>query len=114
MRLQNIYLCLLLCGLSLPSAWAEEPEPLRTVPTFECLSLYYPSTNPEPCQIRYREAGSEEWKAGLDLVFDPRDNEHRGSLVYLRAGTEYEIELTQGELTIPHRARTESDAFPIG
>src|SRR5688500_15836055 len=49
------------------------------VTTFECISLYQPSSDKSVCSVQYRVAGAPEWRAALDLVYDPRNQEHRGS-----------------------------------
>jgi hypothetical protein len=85
-----------------------------TATTFECISLYYPNSEAAPCQVHYRAAGSSEWRRALDLVFDSRNQEHRGSIVGLQPDTAYEVRLTQqGKATLLH-PHTRSDRFPIG
>ncbi len=78
----------------------------RAVSTFHCLGLYWSPRDGAPentCAVKYRRAGSEEWKQALPLWFDARDAEelpveqrrqYRGSIVNLTAGTWYEIELS--------------------
>jgi len=63
-----------------PPAWAE--------PTFESLGLYYNQTSPgRSCTVRYRAAGSPQWRDGYPLVYDRREQQWRGSLVGLTADT---------------------------
>jgi hypothetical protein len=66
------------------------------------------------CTVQFRRAGTEPWQPALNLVYDPRDLEYRGSIVGLAPDTGYEVRLGAGarEVTLP--ARTRSDAFPIG
>jgi len=88
------------------------------VPTFRCLGL---SWSPKeggasvPCQVRYRAAGSEDWKPAQALWFDPRNGEYRGSIVNLQPGTPYEISLSLAgsSLTKDLQATTWSEDFPI-
>jgi hypothetical protein len=66
----------------------------RAVPTYEAVGLYW--ANPggtAGCQVKYRKAGASAWSPGLDLWYDARDTECRGSLVHLEANTEYQVEL---------------------
>jgi hypothetical protein len=84
------------------------------IPTFECLGLYYPSSDTSECRVHYRTTKTKEWHQALSLVYDPRNNEHRGSIVDLIPNTEYEIRLTQTGKSEILKSRTLSDQFPIG
>src|SRR3954467_7332948 len=94
--------------LALPAA-AESPSAgPRAVATFESLGLYWtPPSDPGAagCEVQYRKAGDGAWEKGLNLWYDRRDRECRGSLVMLRPGTAYEVRLAllgqapAGELT---------------
>ena len=86
---------LLLLGLAL-AAPAASAAPPRAVATFHSIGLYWsPEGGAESnaAQVRFREAGGGEWRQGLDLWFDARNREYRGSLVELKPGTGYEIRL---------------------
>jgi hypothetical protein len=79
-----------------PSAAALSSPGVRAVATFESLGLYWtPPANPGQtgCEVQYKKAGDRAWKKGLDLWYDPRSGECRGSLVMLRPGTAYEVQL---------------------
>jgi hypothetical protein len=112
-------LYVLVAGHALP-AFALDAEAVSggrspyAVPTFECIGVYYETDEVGACAIRYRAAGQSDWRDGLDLVYDPRDGEYRGSLVGLQPDTAYEIELACGGRTAALSARTRSDTFPIG
>jgi hypothetical protein len=84
------------------------------LPTFECVGIYHPSPDKSACQVQYRAAGTTEWRPALDLVFDPRNAEHRGSIVGLRPDTAYEVRLTHAGQTHVVPVRTRSERFPIG
>jgi hypothetical protein len=84
------------------------------IPTFECVSVYHPSPDKSACQVHYRVTGTTDWRPALDLVFDPRNAEHRGSIVGLQPDTAYEVRLTHAGQTHPLSVRTRSDRFPIG
>ncbi len=68
-----------------------------TVNTYECIGVYHQAKFTGDCQVRYREQGADAWRRGLDLVYDERDGQYRGSLVNLEPDTEYEIELSLGD-----------------
>lgn len=75
-----------------------------TVPTFNCISIYWRPTNGSPsntCSVEYKEKNSTKWEKAQDLWFDnstyPDHNllkSYRGSIVNLTAGVCYEIRLT--------------------
>ncbi|HYE86462.1 MAG TPA: Ig-like domain-containing protein, partial [Vicinamibacterales bacterium] len=87
------------------------------VPTFESLGLYWkPGSDPGAagCSVRYRKSGDVEWKDGLNLWYDARNGECRGSLVHLAPGTTYEFELAAaGQAAASGSAKTWSENFPI-
>jgi hypothetical protein len=98
-----IWLAALAAGWSEP-AMAQAANP-RAVTTYESAGFYWtnPPGNPTAgCAVRYRRVGESTWKAGLTLWFDSRNNECRGSLVGLAAGTDYEAELS---VTSPSQVR---------
>ena len=66
------------------------PNP-NAVATYECASVYWKTPENGACKIRYKELKSSSWKDGLDLVYDPRDNEYRGSIITLAPNTEYQV-----------------------
>lgn len=85
-----------------------------TIPTFECVSVYHPSADKSACQVHYRVTGTNDWRPALDLVFDARNAEHRGSIVGLKPDTAYEVRLTHAGQNHVVPVRTRSDRFPIG
>src|SRR5215212_1777562 len=68
---------------------------VRAVTTYEAAGLYWsaPGANANGCEVKFRVAGAASWTQGLNLWFDSRSNECRGSLVHLAAGTDYEVQL---------------------
>ncbi len=89
------------------------------VATFESLGLTWRPSGAaatRACTVRYRAAGESTWRAGLNLWFDARNGEYRGSLVRLRSGTTYEVQLALSgtSTTTAGTVRTWSDTFPIG
>ncbi|MGM0506534.1 MAG: right-handed parallel beta-helix repeat-containing protein [Bacteroidota bacterium] len=84
------------------------------VSTFESAGIYWVTSEAESSEVRYREAGQRSWNQGLDLVYDPRDEQFRGSIVGLEPDTEYEVELSTSEDQASITFRTRNDDFPIG
>jgi len=86
-------------------------------PTFECIGLYWKPDNTDggEAKVRFRVQGDATWREALPLWYPERDQEFRGSLVNLRPGTTYDIELAspsgeKASLT----AATRDEQFPVG
>ena len=77
------------------SASARVDDDVRAVPTFEAAGLYWDAPGSKrDCGVAFRRAGEKEWHRGLDLWYDARADQCRGSLVHLAPGTAYEARLT--------------------
>ena len=85
-----------------------------TVSTYECIGIYWKTAEAGECAVQFRQEGEERWREGLRLAYDPRDQEYRGSLVYLQPDTAYTIQLKTSSDSVTFPARTKSDHFPIG
>jgi hypothetical protein len=85
-----------------------------TASTFECISIYHPDANPAAVSVHFRADGGTDWRPALDLVYDRRNREHRGSIVGLTPDTAYAIRLTQEGRATMIAARTRSDRPPVG
>lgn len=87
---------------------------IYAVTTFECAGIYWNIPSDGNCKVKYRESEKGSWKEGLDLSYDERDKQYRGSIIGLAPDTGYDLELTteskKGKLNI----RTRNDNFPIG
>tara|TARA_R100000027_G_scaffold60818_4_gene51740 strand:+ start:197 stop:2185 length:1989 start_codon:yes stop_codon:yes gene_type:complete len=82
----------------------EEVGP-RAVPTFNSIGLYWKPTGGTASRsvtTEYRKKGESDWNEALPLWFDATEHpggaakhtaEYRGSIVYLDAGTTYEVRL---------------------
>jgi len=97
--------------------WPNLTRAQTAVPTFECIGLSWKpgDAGGGEAKVRFRAQGDEAWREGYPLWYAELDGEFRGSLVGLRSGTTYEIELTapsgeKASLT----AATRSEQFPIG
>ena len=89
------------------------PNPY-VVSTFECAGIYWKTPEKGTCKVRYRQESSAQWITGLELVYDSRDSEYRGSLVGLLPGKKYQAELTAGNDRSELHFITRLDVFPVG
>ncbi|AEL24616.1 hypothetical protein [Cyclobacterium marinum] len=94
-----------------PGEYAPNPY---AVPTYECASLYWTTPEAGMCIVKYKKASGSNWTQGLDLVFDDRDGQYRGSIVGLSPDTEYLVELSNGQAKTAINFTTRTDQFPIG
>jgi hypothetical protein len=80
---------------------------VSVVATYESAGLYW--SNPggtAGCQVRFRKASETTWRQGLDLWYDARNTQCRGSLVHLEQNTDYQV-----ELNLPGQAASRSVSF---
>jgi hypothetical protein len=70
----------------------------RGVPTYESIGLYWPhpgiGVGATGCEVRFRRSADAAWRQGLNLWYDARNDECRGSLVQLDPDTEYQVQLS--------------------
>lgn len=101
-------------------AFCNEPE---AQPTFHCIGLYWsPDSGSEAnaCSLKYRARGEAAWHDGYPLWYDSRTitgrpAEYRGSLVNLKPGTGYEIQLSLKDgKTAELKSATWNEKFPVG
>jgi PKD repeat protein len=99
-RLVTAFLFLLALPSFAPAAPSFDPAtPWNAVPTFHSLGLYWAPTGKAAnvkAAVRFRASGTSQWQEGLDLWYDSRNGEYRGSLVHLQPATTYEIQLKLG------------------
>jgi hypothetical protein len=77
------------------------------IPTYESVGLYWQNPGGTAgCQVKFRKWGDTAWIAGLDMWYDARDTECRGSLVHLEPGTWYQV-----EFNLPGLAATRGQVF---
>jgi hypothetical protein len=98
-------------GYGQPGEKAKNPY---AVSTYECAGVYWKTPESGACKIRYREAKSKAWKEGLELVYDSRDGEYRGSIIKLIPNTEYQVELSTKSANTQLTFITRNDVIPIG
>ena len=109
-------IALLLTAMMYPAmSVADDPT---AIPTFQCLGIYWSPADGSAdteCRVSYRIAGSDSWREALPLWFDAHDQQYRGSIVNLKSGTTYEIQLSlRGtNTTQTFTAATWSEDFPI-
>jgi hypothetical protein len=91
----------------------DNPNPYAAA-TYECAGVYWKTTEAGACRIRYKRMDTGSWQNGLDLVYDSRDGEYRGSIVSLVPDTEYQAELVSASAKAQLKFRTRSDIFKVG
>jgi hypothetical protein len=122
-RAAKYLLALLTASIALLHAthsWAQAsfpggPNP-HAVATFHSIGLYWynPGGGTGTAMVEFKEQGSQDWRRGLDLWYDSRNAEYRGSLVELRPATTYDIRITrQGSTGTTLTATTWSENFPV-
>ena len=84
------------------------------IPTYECAGIYWRVQENGACKLKYKEITDDQWREGLDLVYDAREGEYRGSMVGLRPNTAYQVELAVQSSKTSLDFWTRSDQFPIG
>ncbi|CAB1056568.1 hypothetical protein D1BOALGB6SA_1305 [Olavius sp. associated proteobacterium Delta 1] len=87
---------ILLCAFG-PFSGQAIAQVAQAVPTFHAIGIYYSSSDGDEsnaCGVEYKIAEEETWQAGLDLWYDVRNNEYRGSLVNLVPGLTYQIKIS--------------------
>jgi hypothetical protein len=113
---------------SFPAEGKMSKTPLTTVSTFQNISLYWKPEEGGPDRealVRYRIKGTSKWAQAQSLWFDNREadsisnaarsKEYRGSIVMLRSGTVYEIEvfLSGVNKIVRTTASTWKEKFPV-
>ena len=91
----------------------DEPRP-HIISTYECAGIYWQIQEDGACKIKYKEITDDQWREGLDLVYDAREGEYRGSMVGLRPNTSYQVELSVQSSKTMLDFKTRNDQFPIG
>ena len=100
----------------------------KGVATFNCIGITWSGSGGNAntaCDVQYRIAGSNSpWQNGYPLWFDNRKvgrgtntrpaNEYRGSIVGLKPGTAYQIQLTAGSAKNGFIINTWKETFPVG
>jgi hypothetical protein len=89
---------------------------VRAIPTYESVGLYWSSPgSSNGCSVQFRASGTTAWTKGLDMWFDSRDNECRGSLVNLTPNTSYEVQMgpVGGAMTHTVSFKTWSNTVPV-
>lgn len=107
-------LSVLVLLLTFNFSFARNQSLVRAVATYECASLYWKTENSGPCKLRYLDTKSKVWTNGLELCYDPRDSEFRGSIVGLNPNNEYIAELETSGSKTSVKFMTRSDKFPVG
>ena len=114
-RAKNLLITILLfAAVCMSNSYSANKDNFHAVPTYECIGLYLKSPDFGPCNVRFRENDASTWRQGYPLVYDPRDNEYRGSIVGLKPHTSYNVEITVNNDSRELTCETKDDRFPIG
>jgi hypothetical protein len=105
------------------SAAAASKAPATCVPTFHCLGVYWSPENGQADKnvaVKFRAVGEKTWREALPMRYNPIKaaeckGDYRGSIVNLKPGTNYEIELTLDgtDIRTSLKATTWSETFPV-
>ncbi len=119
MKRKTILSAIVLSGLlwfteSYGQQTSETRQNLYIITTFECAGMYWKVDEGGPCNVKYKEKSENTWRDGLDLVYDARDGEYRGSIVGLKPNTGYQVELSNSKSRAHLDFITRSDQFPVG
>ncbi len=118
------FVCVWGVGLTAEPSSDTTQQPLA-ISTFHSIGLYWSppgGSADRKVLVRFRRQGEENWQQGLPMRYNPIPNtdedlaDYRGSLVHLRPGTTYQIELQLEGTNQSARftASTWSETFPIG
>ncbi len=99
---------------STSASYGTDKNNAQAVPTYECIGLYFKSPDTGECYVRFKEKGASTWREGYSLVYDPRDQEYRGSIVGLKSNTTYDIRIMLDDNSYDLTCQTKNDSFPIG
>ena len=109
-----IFICVL--GLWHEPVMAAEA---RVVPTFHAMGIYYSSPDggeANTCSVQYKIAEEDTWQTGLNLWYDARNKEYRGSIVDLVPGITYQVKIFCNKPMHEQivTATTWKERFPVG
>ena len=91
----KLILFVLFCtAAGISTSYGAGEDDFHAVATYECIGLYFKSPDLGPCEVRFRQDGLSAWREGYPLVYDPRDNEYRGSIIGLQSDTSYSVKIT--------------------
>jgi len=105
---------LLLVTANIPKLSCAADDNFHAVPTYECIGLYFKSPDLGQCHVRFKQNGTSTWRQGYPLVYDPRDQEYRGSIVGLKPNTTYDVRITLDNDAHELICKTRNDSLPVG
>ncbi|MRI01751.1 hypothetical protein GH721_14510 [Kriegella sp. EG-1] len=112
-QLSRLCVLLFISNAVAQSPWQTNNNPYA-VSTYENIGLYWTTAQSGTCSVAYKIAKSKTWQKGLDLVFDARSKQYRGSIINLLPATTYEVKLSTSASSTKLKVTTRSDSFPIG
>ncbi len=84
------------------------------IPTYENASIHWKTWDQEDCKVFYKESSDAVWKQGINLWYDDRNNEYRGSLFKLKTNTDYHVKFITSSDSNHLDFKTLDENFPIG
>src|SRR6185295_3148191 len=100
-------------GSTMPS----DSSNVRGVATFQSIGMYWasPGASSSGCKMQFRKQGDSAWRDAMDMWFDSRNSECRGSIVMLQPGTQYEVQMGLPGQSFQKglAVATWSESFPI-
>src|SRR5450759_1253412 len=91
--ISSLFLALVTFNYSFGQVPADNIANPNAVATYECAGIYWKTPQAGVCKIRFKEVAKGSWKESMELVYDSRDSEYRGSIIGLTPNTEYQVEL---------------------
>jgi len=99
------------------STMPSDSSNVRGVATFHSIGMYWtsPGASSSGCRMQFRKKGDSAWRDAMDMWFDGRNSECRGSIVQLQPGTQYEVQLGLPGQSFKKglAVATWSESFPI-
>src|SRR6185295_7354742 len=99
------------------STMPSDSSNVRGVATFHSIGMYWtsPGASSSGCRMQFRKKGDSAWRDAMDMWFDGRNSECRGSIVQLQPGTQYEVQMGLPGQSFKKglAVATWSESFPI-
>ena len=115
MHSTKLLLFVLFCvAVCVAVSYGIEEDDFNAVATYECIGLYFKSADLGQCDVQFKQDSTSAWREGYPLVYDPRDNQYRGSIIGLQPDMSYSLKITLDGKSHELSCKTRNDTFPIG
>jgi hypothetical protein len=110
----RLFLLVIFClAAGISESYATGEDNFYAVTTYECIGLYLNSPDLGRCDVQLRPNDTSAWSEAYPLVYDPRDNQYRGSIVGLQPDMSYNVKITLDDKSHELSCKTRNDSFPI-